>query len=276
MSRPKQVQNITVKTLQSVGLNENEALLYTLMLEHPRSTVRELEVRTPFPRTMLYHVLNQLTLRGLVSAKKTKGRTVYIIEGPEHLYDLLHKKETEFQSEMQAVRTLVPKLKKRYSLAGKRPNVRIFEGVEDYKKALEDIIISKPKEVLAYEVLGKDNPGLDVRTAHEKRRIAKKIDKKVLFFENKNALNFLAKRKYDDFTHFRGLSEDVLDVFDTDFIVYDGKILYTNYADAYEPTAVLVEDNALSLMQKNLFLMLWKQAKDRTLYFVDIKQNKNK
>ena len=108
MVRLKLKSDTTTKTLQELNLSQNEAVLYSQMISHPRSTVQELGTRAPFPRTMLYYVLKQLMQRGLVSAKKEKWRTVYIAENPERLYDLLARKEQEFVRDTDAIRDLIP------------------------------------------------------------------------------------------------------------------------------------------------------------------------
>ena len=257
-------KNNTVHVLEKLGLSENEALLYSVMLRHPKSTVQELTTQSPFPRTMLYHVLNQLSEKSLVSSSKDKWRTLYIAENPERLYELLAHREKEFEKQSHAVREIIPELKNKYRLAGERPGVRIFEGIEEYRKALEDVIISRPKIILAYEALGKKKPGLEVRELHEYRRVAKKMQKNIIFFENKESTRYFSKRKYDDFTKFRNTEEKTVTHFDVDLMLYDGKILYTSY-DEREPTAILIEDKALYTMQQNLFLSIWQKAKDKNL-----------
>lgn len=269
MPQQKPKTDTTTRTLQELDLGENEAVLYAQMLERPRSTVQELGTYAPFPRTMLYYVLNQLMKRGLVSTKKEGWRTVYIAEDPERLYDLLASKEREFERETHTIRDLIPRLKNQYRLAGKRPTVRTFEGLGEYQKALEDIIISRPEKILSYEVLAQKKPALEVREAHEGRRKARKIQKKVLFFGSEGAEQFLKDRPYDDFTQFRSIKEESLVPFETDLTLYDGKLLYTSYYDEHEPTAILLEDQALYLMQKNLFDSLWQQGKDCTLIFTE-------
>ena len=260
----KNEKNSTVSILEKLGLGENEALLYSVMLRHPKSTVRELTTRSLFPRTMLYHVLNQLAEKGLVSTSRDKWRTLYIAENPERLYELLAKREKEFETQSHAVRAIIPELTNKYRLAGERPGVRIFEGIEEYKKALEDILISRPKILLAYETLGKKRPGLEVRELHEHRRVIKKIQKNIVFFESKESAQYFSKRKYDDFTKFRSTEEKMVKHFDVDLMLYDGKMLYTSY-DEREPTAILIEDRALFCMQQNLFLSVWSKAKDKSL-----------
>lgn len=265
MQRKNEKSNI-VSVLEKLGLGENEALLYSTMLKYPKSTVQELATRSPFPRTMLYYVLGQLSQKGLVSTSKDKWRTLYIAENPERLYEVLAQKEKEFEKQSRAVREIIPELKNKYRLAGKRPGVRIFEGVEEYKKALEDMVISRPKIIFAYETLGKKKPGLEVRELHEHRRVVKKIQKNIIFFENKDSMQYLTKRKYDDFTQFRSIDEETVKHFNVDLMLYDGKILYVSY-DEREPTAILIEDKTLYTMQQNLFLSIWPKAKDKTLTF---------
>ena len=272
MAKEKIKKEGAMRTLQELGLSENEATLYAQMLSHPRSTVQELAMRAPFPRTMHYYVLKQLMRRGLVSAKRDGWRTEYIAEDPERLYDLLAHKEREFEQETGALRDLIPRLKQRYRLAGKRPTVRTFEGLGEFEKALQDSIVSKPKEILAYEVLGAKKPAIQTRDAHERRRIARKIQKKTLFFDSVDAVRFLKRRPYDDFTQFRRIKEGSIAPFETDLRLYEGKLLYTSYYHEHEPTAVLVEDRALYIMQKNLFDALWKQGKDRTLASMEKQQ----
>jgi sugar-specific transcriptional regulator TrmB len=263
MKREIQKSNI-VNVLEKLGLSENEAVLYSVMLRHPKSTVRELTIRSPFPRTLLYHVLNQLSQKGLVSTSKDKWRTLYFAENPERLYELLAHREKEFETQSHKIREIIPELKNKYRLAGERPGVRVFEGIEEYKKALEDIIISRPKVVFAYENLGKKKPGLEVRELHERRRIAKKIQKNIVFHENRESTQYFSKRKYDDFTRFRSIDEKAVKPFGVDVMIYDGKILYTSF-DEREPTAILIEDRALSIMQQNLFMSVWSEAKDKDL-----------
>lgn len=268
MPRQKPKKNAVIGTLERLDLSENEAVLYAAMLTHPRSSVRELEVRSPFPRTMLYYVLNQLAQKGLVSSVKEKGRAVYVAEDPERLYDLLAKKEQEFKREADAAQKLIPELKQKYRLSNERPNVRTFEGLEEYQKALEDFIISKPKESYAYESLVAKKPAREVRETHEGRRVKRKIQKNVLFFESKDALEVLKERGYSDYTQYRSILDDI-DVFSVDVTLYSGKLLYTSYYDKHEPSAILIEDQALYEMQKSVFMSLWESGKDRTLYYTE-------
>lgn len=267
MAKLKRKKDTTMRTLEELGLGENEAILYSHLLIKQKSTVQELSAFTPFPRTMLYYVLKQLMGRGLVSTRQDSWRTVYIAEDPEKLYELLAEKEREFAKSANTILTLIPKLKIRHRLKGARPQVRTFDGMEEYSKALEDIMISRPKMICAFEIMAEKKPALEVREEHERRRIVRKMKKRVLFFESNDALRLLRQRRYDDFTEFRSIPEHVTVPFRTDLILYNDKLLYTSYHDRHEPTAIIVEDRDLYMMQKNIFDALWKQGVERTFTF---------
>ncbi len=253
----------TIETLERLGLSEKEAELYTLMLMYPQSTVQELTTHSPLPRTMLYHVLNQLIGKNLVTPVKKEWRTVYVAEDPDRLHDLLAERERLLAEESQRVRELIPELKKRYRLSGSRPGVRTFEGFQEYKKALEDIILTKPKMICAYADLSKPHPGTEIRSANKNRRIAKKIQKRFLSPDSKKVRDLVKNRRYNDYTQFRVAEKGALSS-PVDLQLYDNKLLYTTYSKR-EPMAILIEDRALFEMQKNIFDALWKSAQDITL-----------
>jgi sugar-specific transcriptional regulator TrmB len=259
-----QKKSQAIETLVKLGLNENEALLYTTLLKYPKSTVQQMTTRCPFPRTMLYYILNQLSSRRLVTAIKDKSKTVYVVENPERLYELLTEKEKTFSDDTHSIRSLIPELKNKYRLAGKRPNIRMFEGVKEYKKALEDIIISKPNTIYAYiNLQNTKKPGIECRETYDGKRTHKKIQKRILLFESKTAREHIKQCKYNDYTQYR-LVKTKIELFTTDFQLYNGKILYTTYEER-EPVTILIEDQSLFKMQKSLFDSLWLQGVDATL-----------
>lgn len=268
MPRPKAPKKTSARALEDLGLSENEAALYELMLAKPRSSVQELTSRAPFPRTLLYYVLKRLEERGLVRGVRGKGRTVFVAENPERLHDLLAEREREFARSTEAVRELIPQLASRYRLASERPSVRVFEGIEEYRKALESLAASATGEVLAYEPLGEKRAGKETREAQDRRRVSKKRKKRILFFETAAALAEVKARAYDDYTEFRSLKK-TLAPFSADLMLFDKKLLYTSASGAEEPTAVLIEDAALYEMQKSLFERAWGEAADRTLAYTE-------
>jgi len=253
------IKNRVVETLQKLGLGENEALLYSLLLTQPKSTVQELQMHTPFPRTMLYYVLNNLQEIGLVARQKIGWRTEYVVESPERLYELLSKREQEFKMEAEAVQEIIPELNTTYRLSSKRPDAPIFQGVEGYKTALEDILRSNPKEICYYKHVGTPKiPGLEVREDFETRRLNKRIPLKILLEDTSASNEWIKKQVLNDYTWHR-LTPKELNVCAQDIYLYNSKILYVTH-DNREPIVLLVEDENYNKTQTNIFQYIWKQS----------------
>ena len=91
---------------------------------------------------MLYYVLNQLGEALGIHLKRQMAYAVYR-ENPERLYELLSHREKEFENN--------PARKRNYSelktntACRKASGRENFEGIEEYRKALEDIIIPSRK-----------------------------------------------------------------------------------------------------------------------------------
>ena len=263
MSSPTNAARIA-HTLEYVGLGANEALLYSVMLRYPRSTVQQLRLRTPFTRTMLYYVLDRLIALGLVRAKREAGRTAYMVESPDRLSDILERHEEDRMMQVRAVRELIPELKQQYRRTRRRPDVRVFEGMRAYARALDELIVDQRDEICAFgdaDVLR--TPGREIRETHERRRIAKRITKRVLLPPSVSARAMLRTRPYDDYTQFR-FAADAVDLGTIDVQLAAGKFLSTTSEDR-EPIAVIVEDRSLFALHRSVFEELWRGAKDATL-----------
>lgn len=255
---------ITEKThvhqaLVALGLSENDALLYMIMLKYPKSTVLELQKRTPFTRTMLYHVLNNLIQQGLVTSSKQAWRTVYNLEDPEHLYDLLDQKQKVFEQSKSDIRAIIPELKNTFRLSGSRPNIRMFEGLDQYENALDDILNSKADIIYAYVPSNHfSKPGIEIRKEFVKKRSAKGINLYMLVPDQKTAEQILKINPVDPFREIRISSKGNKQA-DADLNLYNGRMLYTRFEER-EPIATLIEDQPLYQMQEAIFLSLWETS----------------
>jgi len=253
------------RTLETIGLSENEALLYTIMLRYPKCSVQELNVRAPFPRTMLYHILDKLIQHSLVTSAKTRSRTLYIAENPDRLYELLAKKREQTETEIAAVRDIIPTLKHTYRLASNRPDIRLFEGLTEYQKALDTILRTKPTTIATYlDLSGKRAPsGIEIRESFDRRRVRHKITQLILTKDTPEARKLIQDRSYDDYTQFRFTATD-LPLSEVELHLYDDTLISISY-DEHAPTAILLEDIALANMQRYIFERMWKESTDVTM-----------
>ena len=243
-----------------LGLSENEARLYSLMLLHPKSTVQELQQKSPFPRTMLYYVLKQLMEKNLISLVKQKFRSVYVAEDPERLYDLLDQRQKQFEIHKADTRKIIPELRRAYRLSSERPGTTLFEGLDQYKAALDDIFTTEADIMYVYVPRDGDNkPGLELRLECDKKRQKKDIAMHLLVADEKNAQGLKKQYKNNRLVQIRMIPAD-RDIEDVDIRLYTGKMLYTRY-NKREPISLLIDDVPLYKMQRMLFQNLWHLSK---------------
>lgn len=248
------------RVLEMLGLGENEAKLYLLMLKHPKSTVQELQQKSPFPRTMLYYILNDLMQKNLVTQVKQKWRSVYVAEDPERLYDLLEERQQEFKTKKFEVLSAIPELSRTFRLSSNRPGSRIFEGLDEYRIALDDVFTTKADVIYTYVSSGGNKkPGIEVREDFHKRRRDKNTVVKFLVPDKETYENLNKFHKNDKLCEIRIISKET-PVQDVDMKLYDGKLLYTRYNEK-EPICFMIEDRPFYKMQKMLFNILWEEAK---------------
>lgn len=257
--------------LSYFNLNDNEVELYLLMLQHPRVTAQELVLKSSFKRTLLYHILKQLEEKWLVTTQKDQWKTLYIVAAPDKLYEILEQKEWEFEDRKKALKSLIPKLKNNFSLRNKIPNIRVIEWMIWYENILSECLLSEAKEIYMYEDLYAWKPGLEIRQNFDKRCVSRKIQKNILFFEDRESLEEIKKRQYNDYTLYRSLPEEYIENFQIDMMIFDEKIFYINFFSSYDVQVIVIEDMSLYEMQKNIFQWLWKQGVDKTLHYISKK-----
>lgn len=246
--------------LEKLGLSENEAELYMIMVKHPKVTVQDLLNYSPFPRTLIYYLLRNLIRHGLVSSLEQKRRTIYVVKDPENLYDLLRTKEQEFDQNKRTIKQLIPELKNQFRLSQSRPGFRLFEGVRGYRTALEDMLDSGVETIYSYLDIGKDKrPGVEIRKDIKKKRLKAGISEKILLMDNNEGKIWARKNSTSQMTQCKVLPKK-LNPFQVEMRLYEGKVLYVTYENR-EPIVLMMEDKNLFEMQRNIFSFLWDNAK---------------
>jgi len=134
--------------LASVGLTEEEAQLYELLLQHgPQGVGGLLKRVTGIKRGLLYKVLERLEKRGLVVPQKKEGVSVFVPESPDVLLRCLQEQEDELKRSKGELESVLPELKAKYNLSTERPALRFFEGVEGLRAMYEDRLVAGAKEL---------------------------------------------------------------------------------------------------------------------------------
>lgn len=118
---------------QSIGLSQNEAKIYEVLLLAGESGVGEIATKGKIHRRNVYDALQRLVEKGLVFPIFQKGENRYSAVGPDKLMELIKEKQTILEHAL-------PDLRKMYDTEAPQEAAYIYRGVEGYKNYLRDLI----------------------------------------------------------------------------------------------------------------------------------------
>ena len=120
------------KSLTELGLTKKEAEIYLAILHSGRASMTDVAKATHINRTTLYHSLDTLLERGLIS-KTIKGkRTLFVPEDPEKILRDFEKRRAAFMESLPHVEQL-------YKNARHKPSVRLYDGLDGIMQILLEI-----------------------------------------------------------------------------------------------------------------------------------------
>src|SRR3989344_6923982 len=236
--------------LKEYGLSDNEIKVYIASLSKGTSKVNEISKKAGLLRTTTYEVLKSLVEKGLVSyAIKSKGR-YFEAANPNKLVRILEEKK-------EKIKSILPELEFLKQSVTEKPTIELYEGKEGLKTILDDIIKTKPKEMLQlgsakiFETLNFYFP------QWIKRRIKARIHAKILQ-EKTPAIEELRKNDKKELREIKFLPKGFK--INTHTQIYGNKMAILTL-NKEELVGIIIENKDIVETQKSLFWELWKIAK---------------
>lgn len=169
--------------LNAFDLKEDDTKAYLALLEYGSTPAGKLAKYMGIPRTTLYGNLERLYEQGLVARSVQRGVNLYTAE-PLDKIDLLYQKRIEIlKKKQQAAKALIPKLEQQIGLHQFKPKIRQYEGRDELQAILEDMLLLKDIETLAFWPIEKmmDVMQDDFTHYHNKERIKRNISIRVVW-----------------------------------------------------------------------------------------------
>ena len=136
------------KQLQGLGFTEKEARVYIGLLEFGEATALQLSQKTGLNRATTYVTLAGLEKRKLVGRINNHKKTVFSIEHPLQILDLLEKEKNNVEIKIHLAKSLMPELEMLEKVTGEKAKVKFYEGKEGIVMIQKDFVRSRPKEFL--------------------------------------------------------------------------------------------------------------------------------
>lgn len=271
------------KTLREFGLNDNEIKVYIEAIKHERITPYSLSRLVKIPRTTVYEVMTNLSLKGLISIKNSQGlekqQTWIIAKNPGVLREMIKKRRKDLvRLEVDIVRVL-PLLKDDFLINQSNADFQFFPGIDGVKKVfklIEEIFPSTDiymfDHLMPVDTLGSKYINELVEKEIKMRNKYKKTKVKAIIPLNdwtKHVLTYQYGRnnEYINYHDFRYIENSLFNLYQ-DFYIFEDTVAITTAKDD-EVWGVVIKSNLLSKSFKSIFNVLWQMASPVTKKFVD-------
>jgi sugar-specific transcriptional regulator TrmB len=235
------------RVLEDLGLTASEAKIYLVLLELGASLAGTISRNTGIHRRSVYDSIERLIQKGLVSYIKSNNRKYFEAVDPDHLIEILRKREDDIKS-------ILPELKALQQFHEGKNETLFFRGKAALKSAFDDQL-DKAKEVCIWGATTIANDVLQYYFPHfDKERVKKKIKVRIIFNESERSHPYVSSIPLAEV---RFVPKDIKSK--AAINIYGRNICIVAWRP--DPVAILIREDNISAGFKNYFEFMWNLAK---------------
>ncbi len=244
--------------LQRLGLSQNEALIYNILLTRGKSEARDIVEQSGLGRGNVYNLLASLLQKKVIFMTEGK-KQIYSVAHPERLLALLEERRHDIDRIAQEAKELMPKFISHMQIATGKPVLRFFEGLTGLEEAIEDSLTADERGICTFlDVTAFRGEIAEANTRYVKKRLAKGVAKKILVADTPEARSFFGPIAMPS-TEVRYLEEYPQGIAAVTEIYNDTIAFFTLHETS--SLAALMTDTTIATMQRAQFMYLWKLAR---------------
>lgn len=168
--------------LEQFGCTEREVKIYVKCLQMGSASVQEISRKLKQNRVTVHSAIEQLIEKGFATESRKGKRRLIVAEEPDILYKIIQRKKNELTLIEANVDYAVKLLQSVRSEEIGRPTVKLYEGVDGFKRMLEETLTAKNDVlVFTYVDLFSKLLGIEYLEDYFVRRAAKGIHTRLIF-----------------------------------------------------------------------------------------------
>lgn len=239
--------------LVNLGLKRNEAKVYLACVHLGPATVSKICAISGLQRTYVYDILEDLNVKGLVSFSKKAHITTFTALSLEKFKQIQEQKLARYSA-------VLPEMKLFEKVGIQLPKVRYYEGLDGVKSAIMDTLsVGNGGEILLYvSGVGLWDKEKSFAQDYINKRVKKNIKIRAIAEDNPETRFWTDKDK--EVLRTTRLVPVGLYPFTNEIDIYGDKVLFTSLTD--EILAVAVESKSIATMQRAIFELAWRGAKE--------------
>lgn len=248
------MRNETREQLKIIGLDDNVIVVYGAILSLGKCSVSDIARQTAIKRSTVYLYLDDLLAQGLIAKTTDKKRMQYVAEDPKLILQIVEKKKSELDAQRKRLETAIPELQSLYYASFDKPAINFYEGVSGIKAVYRKFVETHKNiySIFSHEAFFR------FFTTAENRELLTTL------YDSGGALHCLIERselaekeiktgEYKEFVKYKYLPEKFK--FETDLLITGNQIALISFKNL---VAVVIEDEAIASLQKQVFKLLWK------------------
>lgn len=235
---------MNIKDMEDIGLTENEATIYLLLIERGPLMAGSISKYAQINRTTVYDTIERLIEKSLVKYTISANRKVFSAVHPDILLSEIRQKE-------EKIKEILPELSKQFDNSNKGEQSNIYKGRKGIRTILNDILNHK-----SYVAFGSSGKFIEIMKhdfeSFQRKKKEKKIKARVIL----SASSRQSEQISISYSKFRYIN-DKFSAPTTTFVYGDNTttIVWCNV-----PIATVINSKEVSQSFKGYFELLWKTA----------------
>lgn len=242
--------------LKKLGLTEKEAKVYLATLELGAETIQNIAKKAGLKRPTVYLIVEELLKKGMLSQKPMPRGDVFIAENPEHLKSILREKEKTLGEALPFLRAI-------YNTEKGKPQVQVYEGIENMKQLYLEKIWQSKTEVWFFSSVKKINEAipdlLDSWLNNSVSQPATNLKSREFINPEPADLKYGLKAVKSGSAEVRVIpSDSPFKFIGTDNAIYEDKLVIVSFAEKLFTT--IIQSQAIADTMRALYELAWQQA----------------
>lgn len=244
-------------SLDELGLSDVEKRVYVASLSLGPSPISALAEHVGIARPNVYKIIDSLKELGLAAQEgREKYTRTFMVEPPTVVLELLRKKKEALSETDIGLSGSMPDLLALYHQGEGGTKIKVLKGKEQYVKVFQQSVEEEKHEIQFCGSAGDfiNFISWDVENAWIRERLKRNVHIKVLILPGETA-RALKERDKEELRETRILKSG--EQFKSSFMLYGNKLVFWQ---PEAPLAVLVEDQYIVQMMREMFRLLWKDG----------------